>query len=485
MHCSWDVGTCFPNALLGEMGYLVTHQNCIRKLALITEGGCISGAPPLKKFTNLRELSWKGVLSSDDCAALKAFLDLHHKRLVSLEVDFIDWAEAASRLGLPDDEDENEDDEDDEDGLTPLTDLILPERKSDDKGFLPNLQTFSLSAASFKGSWDRLMDGFNLRSVKELRLLNCKHTAKLLDYMVRTNVSFQATKVELTLHHSEIDGLEWDVTHFLVPFDSLEDLFLMFDADYADRYYAEHILHHRDTLRRLVYHRRRFCLDDKSPYREEYCDSTLEEMEDVVARILHVTKLESAGVCAEPSKLQNSFQSIASTVQSLKLLHLRFTGKAERKPKFFKESENYGDTLFLEGFVEAIRYGKAPPQRSPGPSEAESRIRWQQIQGENWREDEEKEMEAFADWAFGRDGFPCLQVLASGDFSYGNRFADIQTLWCRDTRGSRSNKTWRTVEQSDIAENELIDANMDMMSACPVSPLFYKYGQGFIFPGIS
>ena len=32
----------------------------------------------------------------------------------------------------------------------------------------------------------------------------------------------------------------------------------------------------------------------------------------------------------------------------MKLLYLRFTGKAERKPKFFKEGEAYGDLLSSE-----------------------------------------------------------------------------------------------------------------------------------------
>ena len=230
---------------------------------------------------------------------------------------------------------------------------------------------------------------------------------------------------------------------------------------------------------------------EQAPYWEEYCDSSLEEKKGHgFARILFETKLESAGVCAAPSKLQESCQGIALWVDSLKLLHLRFTGKAERKPKFLKETKLYYDIDtpspdFTRASSEARRNGKTPPQRFPEPSEAESRMRWEQIQGENWREDEEKELEAFANWAFGPDGFPRLQVLASGDFSYGDRFADTHTLWCRESGGSRSKKTWRTVEQSDIAENELINANMDMLSACPVSPLFYKYGRGDAFPGIS
>ena len=63
-------------------------------------------------------------------------------------------------------------------------------------GFLPNLQTFSLSAASFIGSGDRLIDALNLHSVKELRLLNCKFAVELLDYMARTNGYLDATKAE-------------------------------------------------------------------------------------------------------------------------------------------------------------------------------------------------------------------------------------------------------------------------------------------------
>lgn len=459
------MGTCFPNALLGEEGYLVTHQDCIRKLALITEGDCISGAPSLKQFTNLRELSWKSLLSEGDCAALKEFFDLHHTRLASFKMDFIDWAEVENRFNLPDADD-------DEDDSTLLTDLVLPERKDEYKSFLPNLQILSLSAASFKGSWDRLIDAFNLHGVKELTLLNCKFAVELLDYMARTNISLHATRVELSLR-----GTGFDIIDFLAPFDSPETLFLMFDADYADRYYAEMILRHQATLRRLVYHRRHYCLTENSPYWEEHCDSPLEETKGHgLVQMLSETKLESAGVCGEPSKLQESFQSIASRVESLKLLHLRFTGKVERRPKFF----------FNRAYFEAQQNGTTPPRCHVGLSHAERRIRWEEIQGENWQEDEQKELEAFADWAFGPDGSPRLQVLASGDFSHGNRFAATQTLWCRDTGGSRSsNKAWRTVERSDVAENELIDANMDMLSACPVGPLFYKYGRGDEYPGIS
>ena len=475
------MGTCFPNAILGEGGYLATHQSYIRKLSLITDGSCVSEGPQLTEFMNVQELSWKGLRTHDDCAALKAFLELHHERITSLEVDFINWAVMEDYFDLSDDSDDDE--------STPLTDLILPKREDDYEDFLPNLQTFSISAASFKGSWDRLIDAFNLCSVMELRLLGCKCTVELLDYMALTNVPLQVTKVELIIGRPETDGIDLDFIDFLAPFRGLEDLFIMFDADYADEHYTETILPHRDTLRRLVFHRRHYCLAENSPYWEEYCDSSLDEMEGGgLAKVLRETDLESVGICGKPSQLQKSLRSAAANVESLKLLHLRFTGKAERKPRFLEESEAYADSPppeWRRAYFEAAQNGTTPPPRSPGPSEAEFRARWERIQGENWPDDEDEELEAFANWAFGPDGFPRLQVLASGDFSHGNRFADTRTLWCRETRASRGEKTWRTVEPSDIAENELIDANMDMLSACPVSPLFYEYGRGDLFPGIS
>ncbi|KAL9045961.1 MAG: hypothetical protein Q9214_001091 [Letrouitia sp. 1 TL-2023] len=480
----WDMGTCFPSAILGEKGYLVMHQHCIRKLSLTTEGNCMSRGPPLKDFINLQELSWKGLLSEDNCASLRTFLELRHERLTSLEVDFINWAEVKDNIS------DFPDDDDDRDDSTPLIDLILPEREDNYEDFLPNLQTFSLSAASFKGSWDLLINAFNLCGVKELRLLNCERAVELLDYIARRNVQLHATKAELVLGQAEMDNTIYDIVEFLAPFDSLKDLYLLFQSEYTDECYFEMILHYRDTLRRLVYHRRHYCLTETAPYWEEFCDSPLDKTKSSgIAEVLCETKLGSLGVCGELSELQRSFQSIASRADSLKFLHLRFTGKTERKPKFFKESEAYGgyspSPEFIRAYFEAERNGTTPPRRSPGPSETEFRIRWEQIQGENWREDEEKELEAFADWAFGPNGFPRLQVLVSGDFSYGNRFVDTHRLWCRETRCSTSRRTWRAVERSDIAENELIDANMDMMSACPVSPLFYNYGCGDVFPGIS
>ncbi len=152
--------------------------------------------------------------------------------ITSLELDFIAWRAIERHFDLAyESESEDEDNE-----STPLTDLIIPEREDDHGGFLPNLETLSLSASSFKGSWDRIIAVFNFRSVKALRLLNCRYSVEMLDYMAQMNMALEATKVELSLPRTQDFGMDPDGVDFLAPFDGLEDLFLMFNADYANSY---------------------------------------------------------------------------------------------------------------------------------------------------------------------------------------------------------------------------------------------------------
>ena len=441
------MGTCFPNTILGQGGYLATHQSCLRKLSLVTPSVCTQAAPPLSQFVTLQDLSWKGSLSDDDCRALKDFFLSHHEKLTSLEIDFVDWEETEDFRDLFDTSEEES---------TPLANLILPKRDDNYTDFMPKLQSVSFSAASFLGSVDRLVNAFNFPGVRALRLLNCKFADVILIVLGLKDIKMQANRVELVIRCRPTAGRI--LSDFLASFDSLKDLFIMFEARSTDRYHGESILRHRNTLRRLVYHRRFYCSDRRSPYHREWRDYSLGEGRKTDKSIINIfegTRLESAGFCDEPSHFRQNLKSIAYRVISLTLLHLRFTGKETRKPKFFHRD-------------------KAFNTRSPDLTEAE-----------DWRVKEEEELEDFANWAFGPHGFPGLKVLASGDFSHGRRFADTHTLWCRETTGSTSGRMWRFVVQSDIAENELINANMDMLSACPVSPLFYYYGRKGEFPGMS
>ena len=480
------MGTCFPNEILGVKGYLVTHQNSLRKLCLVTERDCDAGeeAPPLTGFANLQELSWKGLSYSQHRASLKAFLESHHKNLTSLELDFIKWRE--TRLVSLADSDDSDEDE------ATLEDSILPNSEDGYKDFMPNLQTFSLSATCFKEPWDCIIEAFNLRYVRELRLLRCDQAFKLLEYMALTGLCIDATKVELVLR--EVHFPEWTsltMVDFLSPFNSLEDLFIMFESDFNNKPYYKMILRHRETLRRLVYHRRNYAHEDTIPCHGGYYDVPLRPQDGEFAHILHETKLECVGVCGKPRVLQKSFQSRASALVSLKLLHLRHAGKVEPRRKFHYEPKGYTDLESEpeEGSTEGSENGTTSPFESVPSTPDPDRSFWpskeEQIKDKNWPDEEEKELENFADWAFGPYGFPSVQVLASGDFSHGNRFAASQRLWCRNTLSHPTDKRRRTVEKGDLIERGLVDANMDLLIACPVSPVLYRYGTPHQFPGLS
>lgn len=67
----------------------------------------------------------------------------------------------------------------------------------------------------------------------------------------------------------------------------------------------------------------------------------------------------------------------------------------------------------------------------------------------------------FAQWAFGADGLPKLQVMAYGDFSFGGRFAKHNVIFCRSPDG------YRQLTRKDVPAWDLLQKNMDMLTACP------------------
>ena len=72
-----------------------------------------------------------------------------------------------------------------------------------------------------------------------------------------------------------------------------------------------------------------------------------------------------------------------------------------------------------------------------------------------------KDEHEFAHWAFGADGFPNLQVLAFGDFSYQGRYSKYNVLLCRSENG------YTKLTRAQIPYWDLIQNHMDMLGACP------------------
>jgi hypothetical protein len=84
------------------------------------------------------------------------------------------------------------------------------------------------------------------------------------------------------------------------------------------------------------------------------------------------------------------------------------------------------------------------------------------------------ELLKFADWAFGPEGLPELEILAYGDFSYRGR--QPNTLLCRSqdlkqimagTKTTLASKSrYRQVTKMDARLWEVAQENFDLLEAC-------------------
>jgi len=94
------------------------------------------------------------------------------------------------------------------------------------------------------------------------------------------------------------------------------------------------------------------------------------------------------------------------------------------------------------------------------------------------------ELFSFANWAFGPEGFPELDIVAFGDFSYRGRFSRKNLLLCRDKSSSSPANldstqqgtalTFRNMREDDRALWGLLKRNADFLEACPAETILYE-----------
>lgn len=90
------------------------------------------------------------------------------------------------------------------------------------------------------------------------------------------------------------------------------------------------------------------------------------------------------------------------------------------------------------------------------------------------------QLSRLAEWAFGPDGIPSLEVIACGDFAYRGRpsgFKRVDVILCRPAVGSEEG--FRILDRFDDSSSEereeIIDTYRDFLEVCPVEPLFVWY----------
>jgi len=92
------------------------------------------------------------------------------------------------------------------------------------------------------------------------------------------------------------------------------------------------------------------------------------------------------------------------------------------------------------------------------------------------------ELLEFADWAFGPEGLPELDILAYGDFPHRDRQPNILMCRSRDLKQitggtdiTPASKPYRNLTKKDVRLWEVVQDNLDLLEACPEDYLLHPW----------
>ncbi|OAL51397.1 hypothetical protein IQ07DRAFT_631268 [Pyrenochaeta sp. DS3sAY3a] len=452
---TWDLGSCIPQEILGQSGYLQLKQKRIRSLRLVTEGVCaynlnIQSPINLSTFTDLEEISWKGLRLENEVESLGDVLSQVSDQLVTLELDFFDW----SRLILELQMDSNEE------AASFVWQILSPPPKSTNHIF-PVLQVLSLSHISLKTTAIDMPHTFDLSLLRSLRLRFCHGWEDFLENSSRLSKPTRLRVFKIQSNSSLEINPEDSLSRFLRSFHGLVELAICTGSPARTLDIWRAVVHHNSTLRAFVHHQRGNHMDDDSPFAEEECDkldlslSTYDEQSpgwaiDPSQNPLSELRVDFLGLCCEPKLLERILSPLAGK-RSLRLLHIRQSGD---------------DLYMLEnwGLLEDVGVDTATTSQS-GENGAESECSPKKLTAR---------LHNLAQWAFGPQGLPSLEAIICGDFSYDGRYHQSNVFLSRNYGHQQhdcAGQTFRQLSQDDQQRRELLGEYKDMISACPATPL--------------
>ncbi|KAI9784369.1 MAG: hypothetical protein M1816_000893 [Peltula sp. TS41687] len=436
---SWELGTCVPYKLLGPNGYLPEKQNQIRALTLKTAGMCgtnMEGESPLHLpyFNKLKCFSWAAPRSAVDFEAIQEVLKANSDHLEELYLDLVDWVEA-------------DDSWFNDRGLWTVPRspnffaqeiLGLSSRDEEKKGkvMLPALRDLTLSALSFQSVPKKLACFFNFSALHSLKLRYCPCTRALLEVLTGAKEGIKLTSLELILFEDEWDDLEDvamdPVKPFLESFEGLEDLSLVIvDPMGVEDDYWSPIFHHQRTLKRFVYHERAIDIEEDSATFELLRDMEFPGGNSGDYDNFDELKLECIGLSGSPRVMRATLEPLGSK-RTLKLLHIRRTGSDLRDGT---NPDDLGDRYSGDGSYDTHMERLRDLSDLHQSQHSDGKIRNKGFP---------PALAEFAQWAFGPTGYPALQVLAYGDFSYEGRYERYNLLLCRRESPSLPKKSSST-----------------------------------------
>ncbi|BCS08448.1 hypothetical protein ALUC_20818A [Aspergillus luchuensis] len=418
----WDLKACLSDEVFPLIHRLLETQKNITTISLLTNNDCFvaeiqqaSCAINLAQLSKLQSLSWRGLKRFVDFDSVRQFIAARGAQLKALHLDLVGWDSA--RLAW-------------EEGFQklPLPERWMPQnffvqcvlglpREERPWPLLTALERLTLSQVSFSRMEVQLVSALNVERLQAMQLINCPGTFSFLRQIVRSRVPLRLKLLELTFNPEKLnqitdesqDNVTDTVQTFLEAFSGLTDLYLMLPAVSWDDI-CESMLHHKPTLKRLVTH------SLVNAEYGHYGDGDLFGSLEFRPSISHDPGLEFLGVS---TCIEDGDHSLSTTI---KVLHIRATGHwlHEHKPE------------------SSVAYDVLP---------------------------------SYAEWAFGREGYLHLQVLAYGDFSYDGCYNEYNLLWCRTGLHG-----FKLLTPSDAKFWDLVEEYKDVLEACAFDELFLEKG---------
>lgn len=235
----------------------------------------------LLELKQLRHLSWKGIDFGSKARILRQLLEANHQHLQSLDLET--FPEDHPRLHLYD-----------------ITgDPIVTE----DATRFPALRHLTLSGISLSGAYKRMNLSFSLEELHSLRIRGCFDGLNLLFAMARARKAIKLRCLEVVYTEQsgdEVFNRVHPINKFLRSFKGLKELYISLrDWTLPFRDLHQSILHHKETLKRLVHHEREWDLNPNSERKEYLCDRKtpwFRSIDDMVGRMW----LECIGVTIPP-----------------------------------------------------------------------------------------------------------------------------------------------------------------------------------------
>ena len=276
------MGTCIPAQILDEHGCITSSQTGIERLSLVTDGTCPQGGSRLEgldKLKNLKHLAWQGVCEPREVTALCRCVGENRTRLKTLQISFGSGSMYARDLGH---------------GLNGF-ELAISECAIK----LFSLQSLSLSNFAFTGKYETTTQAFNIAGLRYLTLRGCAYQLDFLQSLARSRQPLKLKSFELCF-----DGIQEPdianphaVVEFLTSFSGLEYLHLLISNTFIPmHWFRGPILHHRRSLKSLIYHERDLISIDTESLFEETRDVTTSWAADI-PRTLQQCDMKFLGLC--------------------------------------------------------------------------------------------------------------------------------------------------------------------------------------------